>query len=143
MVDPPRTARDEIEIAIAGPLVSLALAGIGLGLGAATGVPILAWLGWVNLALGLFNLIPALPMDGGRILRASLAGRLGYQRATEVSITVARVFAVLFAVAGLVLGQLQLVLLAALVWFLGSAERRMAAETAYPRPPARVVYYRW
>jgi Zn-dependent protease len=144
MVDPPRTPADEIVIAIAGPLVSLALAGIGLGLGAATGVPVFAWLGWVNLALGLFNLIPALPMDGGRVLRAALTGRLGHRRATDVAVTVARVFAGLFAVAGLVFGQLQLVLLAGLVWVLASAERRMAAAAAYPtEPPVRIIYYRW
>jgi Zn-dependent protease len=141
MIDPPRTSRDEIAIAIAGPLVSLALAGVGLGLGAATGVPVLGWLGWVNLVLGLFNLIPALPMDGGRILRASLAPRLGYRRATEVSVTIARGFAVLFALAGAVFGSLQLVLVAGLVWMLGSAELRLA--TRPPDPPRILYYHRW
>jgi stage IV sporulation protein FB len=107
------------------------------------------WLGWVNLILALFNLVPALPMDGGRILRAALSKRLGYARATEVAVTVARVFAVLFGLVGIVTGELQLALLAVFVWLLGSAERRMAGATAYGerprayRDPPRVVYYRW
>jgi Zn-dependent protease len=131
MVDPPRSARDEMLIAAAGPLVSLALAGLGLGLGAATGLGLVTILGWVNLILGIFNLIPALPMDGGRILRAALARRLEYGRATDVAVTVSRVFVLLFAIGGLVSGQLQLALLAGLLWMLGSAERRNAWATAY------------
>ena len=126
MIDPPRSPRDEIAISIAGPAVSLALAGIGLGLGAALGVPFLATVGWINLVLGLFNLIPALPMDGGRVLRAAMVRRLGYIRATDAAVVVSRVFVVLFAIGGLVAGSLQLVLLAGLLWMMGSAERRAA-----------------
>jgi len=126
MIDPPRSPRDEIAISIAGPAVSLALAGIGLGLGAALGVPFLAMVGWINLVLGLFNLIPALPMDGGRVLRAAMVRRLGYIRATDAAVVVSRVFVVLFAIGGLVAGSLQLVLLAGLLWMMGSAERRAA-----------------
>jgi Zn-dependent protease len=126
MIDPPRTPRDEIAISIAGPAVSLALAGIGLGLGAALAMPFLAMVGWINLVLGLFNLIPALPMDGGRILRAAMVPRLGYLRATETAVVVSRVFVGLFAIAGIAAGSLQLVLLAGLLWMMGSAERRAA-----------------
>src|SRR5688572_22296131 len=70
MIELPRTASHEVAIAAAGPAVSLVLAGLGLGLGALTGVGLITMIGWINLAIGLFNLIPALPMDGGRILRA-------------------------------------------------------------------------
>ena len=126
MIDPPRSPRDEIAISIAGPAVSLALAGIGLGLGGALGVSFLVMVGWINLVLGLFNLIPALPMDGGRILRAAMVRRLGYIRATDTAIVVSRVFVVLFAIGGIFLGSLQLVLLAGLLWMMGSAERRAA-----------------
>jgi Zn-dependent protease len=156
MVDPPRTARDEMLIAAAGPIVSLALAGLGFGLAAATGVGVLGTLGWINLILGLFNLIPALPMDGGRILRAALANRMSYQRATDVAVTVSRVFVVIFAVGAIVLGHFQLALLAGLLWVMGSAERRMSFATAYrdqpeilppppyaPRRTPRYVVYRW
>jgi Zn-dependent protease len=71
----PRTPSDELRIAIAGPITSLALAiGFGsLGL-AGSAVPVVAvpalWLARVNLALAFFNMIPAFPLDGGRVLRA-------------------------------------------------------------------------
>src|SRR5262245_64037663 len=72
MVQLPRTATHELLIAAAGPVVSLVLGGIGLGLGALTHSTFFAWLGWTNFIIAAFNLIPALPMDGGRILRALL-----------------------------------------------------------------------
>lgn len=102
MAAPPRTTRDEILMAAAGPAVSL---GLGLLLGA------LAWLtrnptAWllaeINLLLGAFNLLPALPMDGGRVLRAVLARRRGFYRATALAARVARWLALGLAVAGFV-----------------------------------------
>jgi Zn-dependent protease len=125
MVDIPRNANDEISIAAAGPIVSLVLAGLGLGLAAATGLSIFAWIGWTNLILALFNLIPALPMDGGRILRALLTKKMSYIRATDVAVTVSRVAAVAFAIAG-VMGAYQLLLLAPFLWLLGTREKMLA-----------------
>jgi Zn-dependent protease len=130
MVDIPRKASDEIEIAAAGPIVSLALAGLGLGLASVTHIGIFAWIGWTNLILALFNLIPALPMDGGRILRAALTKRMSFVRATDVAVKVSRVAAVAFAVGGLALGAYQLALLAPFLWLLGTRERVMARMTA-------------
>jgi Zn-dependent protease len=136
MVDIPRNAADEIEIAAAGPIVSLALAGLGLGLGAALHSTLVGWIGWTNLVLGLFNLIPALPMDGGRILRAALTRRMSFVRATDVAVTVSRVAAVAFAIGGLVFGAYQLVFLAPFLWMLGTRERMMARMAArIPRVP--------
>ena len=126
MVELPRTANHELAIAAAGPAVSLVLAGIGLGLGAATHVSLIAWLGWTNLIIAAFNLIPALPMDGGRILRSLLTRRLDYVRATEVSVTVSRVAAIAFGVFGLAFGWYQLVFLAPFLWILGTREQLMA-----------------
>jgi Zn-dependent protease len=134
MVDIPRKASTEIEIAVAGPIVSLALAGLGLGLGAITHLSIFAWIGWTNLILALFNLIPALPMDGGRILRAALTTRMSFVRATDVAVTVSRVAAVAFVVGGIALGAYQLLFLAPFLWLLGSRERMMArVATRVPR----------
>jgi Zn-dependent protease len=136
MVDIPRNARDEIAIAAAGPIVSLALAGLGFGLGAATHISLLAWIGWTNLVLALFNLIPALPMDGGRILRAALTTKLSFTRATDISVTVSRVAAVAFAIGGIALGAYQLVFLAPFLWVLGTREKlmaRMATRSQVPR----------
>ncbi len=104
-------------------------------MGSATGVQLIHHLGWVNLILGVFNLIPALPMDGGRVLRAALARRTGYARATETAVKVSRVFAVLFVVAAIGFGYLQLALLAGLVWLMASAERRMIPHGGYRDEP--------
>ena len=126
MVELPRTANHELAIAAAGPAVSLVLAGLGLGLGAMTHVPLIAWLGWTNLILALFNLIPALPMDGGRILRAVLARRIDFVRATDIAVDVARVVAIGFGVIGVALGWLQLLVLTPLLWIMGTRERMLA-----------------
>jgi Zn-dependent protease len=129
MVQLPRTASHELAIAAAGPAVSLALGGLGLGLAAVTGVGLFAWLGWTNLIIAGFNLIPALPMDGGRILRALLTRKLDFVRATDVSVSVSRVVAIAFAVVGLA-GWYQLLLLAPLLWIMGTREQLMARAMA-------------
>lgn len=107
----PERPREEFLIAAAGPLVSLALA---LGFGAlawvgpdAVGLPLVAvghWLAMVNLALGLFNLLPGLPLDGGRILRAVVWG-LGHdaRRATQIAGVAGRLIAFGLLIWGLTL----------------------------------------
>jgi Zn-dependent protease len=120
----PRSNVDEVAIAAAGPAVSFVLSGIGFLLSFATGWAVFELLAVVNLVIAVFNLIPALPMDGGRILRALLAGRVGYQRATELSVRISRVVSVAFAVIGLAFGQIQLLLLSGVLWFMASAELR-------------------
>ena len=126
----PRDPDHEIAIAAAGPAVSLMLGGLGLGLGAVVDVPmlgfsLLATIGWLNFVIAAFNLIPALPMDGGRILRALLARKMSYVRATDISVTVSRVVAVGFGVLGL-LGWYQLLVLAPLLWMMGTREQLLA-----------------
>lgn len=137
MVELPRTANHELAIAAAGPAVSLALGGVGLGLAALTRIPLFAWLGYTNLVLAAFNLIPALPMDGGRILRALLTRKLDFVRATDVSVKVARVVAVAFGLYGLFGGAYQLLFLAPFLWLMGTREqmlaRAMADRYAYTR----------
>ena len=92
----PEESGQEFLIAIAGPLVNIAIAGLLILAGAditasrATAVEdmhvsMLDRLADVNIFLALFNLIPAFPMDGGRVLRAALASKLGYVRATEIA----------------------------------------------------------
>jgi Zn-dependent protease len=123
MMDQPRLPGDELLIAAAGPAVSFVLAGLGYGLALVPGLELFALLGSVNLVLGAFNLIPAFPSDGGRILRALLARRHGLIRATELAVKVSRVVLVLLAVAGL-FTSFQLVLVAGVLWMMGSAERQ-------------------
>ena len=130
MVELPKTANHEVMIAAAGPAVSLALGGLGLGLGAVFGSPLFAWIGYTNFIIAAFNLIPALPMDGGRILRALLSRRMDYVRATDISVTIARVGAIGFGIVGLASGPFQLVLLAPFLWIMGTQERVLARMMA-------------
>jgi stage IV sporulation protein FB len=133
----PSRPRHEIIIAVAGPLVSLALAGAAFVTGIVVlvvpAIPeaVLQGLGvltWINLMLALFNLIPALPMDGGRILRGFLASRGDFLTATRKAARVGRVI----AVAGGILAVLYLdepftaVLIAIFIYIAAGAEERMA-----------------
>lgn len=128
MSDAPRTANDEVAIAAAGPAVSFALGGFGLVLASLTGWGVLSLIGWVNMILGAFNLIPALPMDGGRILRALLTRKFSFIRATEIAVKMTRAFAIALGVFGVYSGNLYLPLMAVLLWILGSREIKLAYE---------------
>ncbi len=109
----PEEPRQEMLVALAGPAVNLALAvfffailGGARELARLTGIqidgaPFLATLIWVNLGLAFFNLLPAFPMDGGRVLRAFLARRLNYARATNIAATIGQFLALLMGFAGL------------------------------------------
>ena len=144
----PRDPKQEMLVAIAGPAVNLAIAGLlYLVLHFTGGIPafldsaslsasflqrtFLARLLAVNLWLVVFNLIPAFPMDGGRVLRAFLAMRSGdYAQATERAARIGRFFALLFGILGLfVVGNPFFVLIALFVW-LGAAGEAAAAQTS-------------
>ncbi|MFI9250225.1 site-2 protease family protein [Streptomyces sp. NPDC053069] len=140
-MDQPTTARAAFVVAVSGPLASLLLGGIGLGAGAAVQaapdarivVAVLGWLGGTNLVLGVFNLLPAAPLDGGRLLQAALWWRTGdrerAQRAAGRSgQAVGMVLAVLgwLAFARGLSGGLWLVLVGVFVAGVAAAERRWA-----------------
>lgn len=131
-----RTARHEVAIAAAGPAVSFVLGGVGLALHGLTGLGLFSLLGWINLVIGTFNLIPAFPMDGGRIFRALLTTRLGFQRATKVAVTVSRAVSIVFAIVGLATGSFQLMLLAGVLWYLSASELRTARFGGYRDAPS-------
>lgn len=126
MAGMPKSARDEILIAAAGPAVSLALAGLGWILFALTGFVGFFYLLWTNLLLGVFNLLPALPMDGGRIFRAALSSRMGHLRATALAVKVAKGVAVGLGVLGLVFSNFWLVALAVMLWVMAGQELAQA-----------------
>lgn len=123
MAEPPRSPREEMLVAIAGPVVSLALglaALVGLQLTPSL-VPILSFVASANLMLFAFNLLPALPMDGGRVLRALLASRLGFVSGTRKAVKVGVVVAVGLGIVG-VFGDPWLIVMAYVIWSLGRAE---------------------
>lgn len=127
----PEQPRQELLVAVAGPAVNAVLAvAIYLGLrltGGAVGDPLTiggvfaVQLMWINISLAAFNLLPAFPMDGGRILRAILAFWLDRGRATSVAASVGRAFAVVMGVVGL-FWSTWLVLIAVFVWFAAGQE---------------------
>ena len=140
----PTKPREQLLIALAGPAVNFVLAGIiALGL-ALTGTPLLALrtitdqpgalasgMFWANIVMGSFNLLPALPMDGGRVLRAVLAMRTDPLRATSIAASVAKLLAVLMFGYAMYSGTTMLAVIAVVVWIGSNAERRMAAHQAY------------
>ena len=79
------TPRADGWIAVAGPAVSLLIGIVGIGAGFAFGSVVLGWIGFVNLLLAVFNMLPGAPLDGGRVLRAWRWGRTGnkYQAARD------------------------------------------------------------
>lgn len=91
----------EIYIALVGPIVSLSLAGIFYFIQARMTSTYLPLFININLFLGVFNLCPALPMDGGRILRALLSQAIGYKKATGRAAALGKLIAVLFILIGL------------------------------------------
>ena len=110
----PREPRQELLIAIAGPAMNLIIAAVLLVVNIATGRPltpspfvesepnVLGMLMWMNLALVGFNMLPAFPMDGGRVLRAGLATKLSYKNATRIASYVGQAMAILFGIVAIV-----------------------------------------
>jgi Zn-dependent protease len=81
-----------------------------------------AYVYWINLMLAGFNLLPAFPMDGGRILRAILAVKLGYQKATKIAVTFGHLFALAFAYFGIVRFNIILIVIAVFIYTAASNE---------------------
>ena len=101
----PKDGRAEFWMAAAGPVASLALAGLfytlaNLPLVGASAAAVARYLALINLMLALFNLVPAFPMDGGRLLRGALWGPLGKARATRIASGAGTLFAFLLISAG-------------------------------------------
>lgn len=133
----PRSAREEFVIAIAGPAVNFGLFLVLAPLWAATGSALLLTAAAVNLTMGVFNLIPAFPMDGGRVLRAALSTRLGWFRASDLSMKIGRGFAWVFIGLGVALFAPSLVLVGLFLHVaIASEYRRLVWMWAYARDEA-------
>ena len=135
----PEEPRQELLIALAGPAVTVAiivalylvlqLTGNSVTLGQLSPeAPFLAQLLAINIYLLLFNLVPAFPMDGGRVLRALLSSRLGLVRGTRIAASLGQMLAIAGGVYGFVADQPFLILIAFFV-FLGANAEASAVET--------------
>ncbi|MCU0857771.1 MAG: site-2 protease family protein [Pontiellaceae bacterium] len=121
----PTQPKDEFLVAAAGPATSLLLAGLFLLL--AGGGPLREFFDYlkvINLTLCLFNLLPAFPMDGGRIFRAFMAPRIGRLKATELAARIGRIMAVAGGIFGLLNGRFLLILIAIFIYRAAGAEYR-------------------
>jgi Zn-dependent protease/CBS domain-containing protein len=133
----PEQPGQELVVALAGPAVNLVIAALlylafggyvpAEGLEVANpGIDMMARLAAVNLFLAVFNLIPAFPMDGGRVLRALLAYRLGYARGTQIAASVGQ--AVAFGLGLLGLFWNPLLIFIALFVYLGASSEAHAVQ---------------
>ena len=134
----PEKPWEELLVAIAGPLVNVVIALILYGLGTRVAFDskdsqmlvsgsLASRLLMVNIFLVLFNLIPAFPMDGGRVLRASLALGMDYGKATRIAAGVGQFLAIVFAFIGLQYNPF-LILIALFVWIGAQAEATQVSE---------------
>jgi Zn-dependent protease/predicted transcriptional regulator len=140
-IEVPENPRQELWIALAGPAVNVVIAAVLIALGAvleATSLAmpadlgdtmrsaewsgLLAYLTLANIGLVVFNAIPAFPLDGGRVLRALLALRTDYRRATRIAVSIGQGLALLFGLTGFATGDFFLIVIAIFVWFGASAE---------------------
>jgi stage IV sporulation protein FB len=140
----PEKPHEEFLVAIAGPLVNVVIAAALVLIAGAhldfsdlarmesTRVSLIDRLAVVNVFLVLFNLIPAFPMDGGRVLRALLASRLGFVRATEIAAAVGQGLAFLLGFLGLFYNPL-LIFIAIFVYLAASSEAHLVAIRAMSR----------
>jgi len=131
----PEKPKQEFLIAIAGPAFNIIFS-------VALFYPLYAWLGpsvlfapslatwrstiayafWINPMLAAFNLLPAFPMDGGRILRAFLTRRFGLRRATQIAVGLGNFFALVFGIFGILNGHLMLVVIAIFIYMAAVSE---------------------
>ena len=152
----PERPRDEFWVAIAGPLVSVALSGglFALGIGGA----LLSWpdlarfcilVSEINLSLFLFNLLPAFPMDGGRIFRAALTPRQGRLAATRLAARIGKIMALifgwigLFGIHGVFDGSFILVVIAVFIYISAGAEYRQVLMQEMRHQPPPIFQWLW
>lgn len=132
----PRNPDFELRMALVGPLTSLFLGLLLLGVDQLLSVLgnnlyyFFGIIGIINIVLFIFNMIPAFPMDGGRVFRAFLAGHMSYIDATRKAVAVGQVFAVVMGILGL-LANPWLILIAFFV-YVGAAEEDKATEMVVP-----------
>lgn len=141
----PEDPRQEFWITVAGPLVNLVIAGVAFLLLAIGGLTllttdifsdfgswtaVLSFIFVTNIGLFLFNLIPAYPMDGGRILRSVLGMRMERDKATRIATSVGRLMAVGFVAYGVYAGAPFLAIIGVFIFMAAGAEARTVQQRA-------------
>ncbi|TMP99973.1 MAG: site-2 protease family protein, partial [Verrucomicrobia bacterium] len=138
----PENPRHELWVTLAGPAVNVVIAGVlfavlyflypGNKFSQANLLEgnFLVRLMWVNVFLGAFHLLPAFPMDGGRVLRALLSMRLGRARATRLAASIGQGMAILFGIAGF-FGNPMLIFIAIFVYLGAEAEAQSVETTSF------------
>ena len=137
--DPVNGWKRDIRIAVAGPLVNLFIAGLSAFILIAvipgfslTARPLLhpsallRSIVWANLYLGLFNLLPAYPMDGGRVLRAVFSRRVDMVHATQRAVRIGHVFSIMFMMVGMLMSNWWLVMIGFFIFVGANIEERSA-----------------
>ncbi len=134
----PEDPKQELLVAVAGPAVNGVIAGLLFVVLEVAGIigpmaevvvvggNFFVQLMWINVILVLFNILPAFPMDGGRILRALLAYKMDFLRATQIAASVGQAMAMLFGLVGLIFGNPFLLFIAIFVYLGAGAEARHA-----------------
>jgi len=148
----PEDPKQEILISLAGPLASIVISGILLVVLLVMDIPITFWsedslfegnmalnLFWINLILAAFNIIPAFPMDGGRVLRGILGMFMEHMKATRIAVFVGQALAVVLFFTG-ILYNWWLALIAVFIYLGAEGEERIwAMRTALADAPVREV----
>jgi Zn-dependent protease/CBS domain-containing protein len=141
MEEIPEDPKKEIAISVAGPLISFGLALIFLIMAQAAGQKVsikslsvfqgnlIVNLFWINLILGMFNLVPAFPMDGGRVLRGLLAMGMDSLRATKIAVSLGQAFAIILFFFGIFFNW-WMALVAIFIYLGAEGEERMTALRA-------------
>jgi Zn-dependent protease/CBS domain-containing protein len=149
MEEIPEDPNKELRIALAGPLVNFGIAALLIGIGALLDARallplnelyaslgsvswsgLLVYLTTANLILGLFNLVPAFPMDGGRVLRALLAKKMNHAKATKIAAQIGQGFALMMGLWGFMSGSWTLVIIAIFVW-MGAGQENQGAQVKH------------
>jgi len=155
MTDEPRTPEAELKMALAGPATSFVLAAAFWAVAAFGGRPLLGELGYqivaylalINLILGIFNMLPGFPLDGGRVLRAILWGSLdSLDRATRYASYVGQGFGYLFIIGGFWImlfgGFLSGLWLVFIGWFLNNAAQQSYQQLVLRRALSGIDVHR-
>lgn len=152
----PQNPKQELVIALAGPAVNVVIALVLFAVQAVTPLPSMPGNAWMlfdgsllhnvmaaNVILVLFNMLPAFPMDGGRVVRSLLAMRTSHLRATEIAARLGRWMSIGFVLWGLINGQLELLLVGLFVFLAGTGELLEARRRAMATGSSPWLQWSW